>query len=66
MIMQAYQLALPDGKFEKDYVSFLRKPAEASEESALIKGVMVKKEKAHPNMPDRVCDSPHSRRHPEA
>ena len=33
---------------------FLKKPGGSIQESNLIKGVVIKKEKAHPNMPDRI------------
>lgn len=54
MIMEAYKSASCSGKFDKEKVRFLKKPGGCVEESALIKGVVIKKEKAHPNMPDRV------------
>jgi chaperonin GroEL (HSP60 family) len=54
MIMEAYQLAYSDGKFDKDSVRFLKKKGRSTQESVLIKGVVAKKEKAHPNMPDRI------------
>jgi chaperonin GroEL (HSP60 family) len=54
MIMQAYKSAFSEGKFDKDKVRFLKKPGCCSEKSTLIEGVVLKKEKAHPNMPDRV------------
>jgi archaeal chaperonin len=54
MIMEAYQLAMNNGKFDKDNIRFLRKPGEGIQESSLIKGIVVKKEKAHPNMSDKM------------
>lgn len=54
MIMQAYKSASSEGKFDKDNVRFLKKPGCCVEESVLINGVVLKKEKAHPNMPDRL------------
>jgi chaperonin GroEL (HSP60 family) len=54
MIMQAYQLASSQGQFDKDNIRFLKKPGCSREESALIKGVVLKKDKAHPNMSDRL------------
>ena len=41
-------------KFDKDNIRFLRKPGGSIQESSLIKGIVVKKEKAHPNMPDKM------------
>jgi chaperonin GroEL (HSP60 family) len=54
MIMEAYQLALSDGRFCKENVRFLNKQGGKLQESNLIKGIVIKKEKAHPNMPDRL------------
>jgi len=54
MIMEAYQVAKFEGKYDKDNLRFLRKIGGSVQESYLIKGVVVKKEKAHPNMPDRI------------
>ena len=54
MIMEAYQLTLNDGKFDNDNLRFLRKPGGSIQESTLIKGIAIKKEKAHPNMPDKL------------
>jgi len=54
MIREAYLLASWDGKFEKENVRFLKKTGGNIQESSLIKGVVIKKEKAHPNMPDRI------------
>jgi len=54
MILEAYQLVTIEGKFDEDNVRFLRKPGGSIQESSLIKGVVVKKEKAHPNMPERL------------
>ena len=54
MIIEAYRLASNDGRFDKDSVGFLKKPGGSIQESNLIKGVVVKKEKAHPNMPDKM------------
>ena len=54
MIMQAYPLAFSDGKFDKENIRFVKKPGGSIQESNLIKGIVVKKEKAHPNMPDRI------------
>ncbi len=54
MIMEAYSLASVDGRFDKDNIGFLKKPGGSIQESNLIKGVVIKKEKAHPNMPDKL------------
>lgn len=52
MIMDAYNLACADGKFDREFVRFLKKTGGSLMESNLIRGVVIKKEKAHPNMPD--------------
>ena len=56
MIMEAYPLASAEGRFDKDNIGFLKKPGASILESNLVKGVVIKKEKAHPNMPDKVQD----------
>jgi chaperonin GroEL (HSP60 family) len=53
-IREAYALACLEGKFEKENIRFMKKLGGCIEESSLIKGVVIKKEKAHPNMPDRM------------
>ena len=53
-IREAYALACLEGKFEKENIRFTKKPGGSIEESSLIKGIVIKKEKAHPNMPDRM------------
>lgn len=54
MITEAYALASADGRFDKDNIRFLKKPGGSIQESNLIKGVVIKKDKAHPNMHDRL------------
>ena len=54
MIMEAYSLASADGRFDRDNIRFVKKPGGSIQESNLIKGVVIKKEKAHPNMQDRL------------
>lgn len=54
MIREAYAFSCSDGRFEKENVRFLRKPGGGVNESKLIRGVTIKKEKAHPNMPDQM------------
>ena len=56
MILEAYAAAWDNGRFDKDYVGFLKKQGGSFQESTLIKGVVIKKEKAHPNMPDKLKD----------
>ncbi len=54
MITQAYPMAFSKGRFDKENIRFLKKIGGSIQESKLIKGVVIKKEKAHPNMPDRM------------
>ena len=56
MIKKAYPLAFTEGRFERENIRFLKKIGGSIQDSSLIKGVVVKKEKAHPNMPDRVTN----------
>ncbi len=56
MIRDAYPLAFCEGKFDIENTGFLRKNGGCIEDSTLIRGVVIKKEKAHPNMPDRLSD----------
>lgn len=53
-IHEAYPLASIDGRFDVDNIRFLRKSGGEIDESTLIYGVVVKKSKAHPNMPDSL------------
>lgn len=53
-IHEAYPLAFVDGRFDLENIRFLRKSGSEIDESALIYGVVVKKSKAHPNMPDSL------------
>ncbi len=52
MIREAYPLTYAEGKFDLEHIRFLRKSGSVSDETSLIRGVVVKKPKAHPNMPD--------------
>ena len=54
MIRQAYPFAFSDGRFEKENIGFLKKKGGNLQDSSLIQGVVIKKEKAHPNMPDQL------------
>lgn len=54
MIRQAYPHAFSDGRFERENIRFLKKNGGNLQDSSLIKGVVIKKEKAHPNMPDHI------------
>jgi len=54
MIIQAYSFAFSEGRFDKENTRFLKKTGGGIQESNLIKGIVIKKEKAHPNMPDKI------------
>ncbi len=54
MILEASKLASNNGFFDKEKIRFLNKPGGSISESKLIKGIVVKKEKVHPNMPDSI------------
>ncbi len=54
MIRQAYPYAFCDGRFDKENVRFLKKTGGCLKDLRLIKGVVIKKQKAHPNMPDKI------------
>ncbi len=52
LILDASELVTKDGKMDKTKVQFIRKPGGTTSETKLVKGIAVKKGKAHPNMPD--------------
>ncbi|MCW3994824.1 MAG: hypothetical protein NWE98_01580 [Candidatus Bathyarchaeota archaeon] len=54
MIREAYQLAFSDSVFDKEKIRFFKESGGHINDLSLIKGVVLKKEKAHPNMPDRL------------
>lgn len=56
MIRKAYSLMFSNGRFDKDNIRILKKKGSRIEDSSLIEGVVVKKEKAHPNMPERIAN----------
>jgi chaperonin GroEL (HSP60 family) len=56
MIKAAYPLAFTEGRFERENIRYLKKKGGDIQDSSLINGVVVRKEKAHPNMPDRVTN----------
>ena len=56
MIQQAYPLALSNGVLERENIRFLRKTGGNLQDSSLIHGIVIKKQKAHPNMPDKIKD----------
>ena len=54
MIKQSFPLAFSDGRFDRENIMFLKKTGGNLAGSTLIRGVVLKKEKAHPNMPDHI------------
>jgi chaperonin GroEL (HSP60 family) len=54
MIEQAYSLAISEERFEKETIRFLKKKGGNLQDSSFIKGVIIKKEKVHPNMPNQI------------
>jgi chaperonin GroEL (HSP60 family) len=54
-IIEAAAIANKDGKMDKDKIRIIRKPGESTSETKLIKGIAIKKNKLHPNMPDSLA-----------
>ena len=54
MIRQAYPRVFSKGIFERENIRFLKKTGGEPKDSSLIHGVVVKKQKAHPCMPNRI------------
>jgi hypothetical protein len=52
MIKQAYPVAISEGKFDKEKIRFLKKIGGKFQDSNLINGVVIRKEKAH-----RTCQT---------
>jgi chaperonin GroEL (HSP60 family) len=53
-IVEAYKLAAKDGHLDKKRVRIVKKIGGSTSDSMLIRGVVVKKDKAHSSMPDTV------------
>lgn len=56
MIRDAYVQALDEGTFDREGIRFLKKKGGSIKDSNLVMGVVLKRDKAHPNMPDRLTD----------
>ena len=54
MIKQAYPLTFSECRYDKENIRFLKKNGGNLQDSTLINGVVIKKEKAHPNMPSQL------------
>jgi len=56
IIRQAYPLAFTDGRFERENIRFLKKKGGNLQNSSLIRGIVIKKEKVHVNMPEHIIN----------
>ncbi len=56
MIRRAYTRSFSNGSFDIDNVGFIKKIGCCAQESTLIDGIIIRKDKAHPNMPNHVKD----------
>lgn len=54
MISSSVLDVIKDGKFDKDDIRIEVKSGESVDKSALIKGIVIDKEKVHPNMPKKI------------
>jgi archaeal chaperonin len=54
MIMEAAIFATRESKLEKEKIRIVRKPGGSKAETKLVKGIVVKKHKLHPNMPESI------------
>ena len=54
MLIEAAKIASRDGKLAKDKIRVIRKPGATQPETTFVKGLIIKKDKIHPNMPDFV------------
>jgi archaeal chaperonin len=54
MIEEAAKIATAQDRIEKDKIHVIKKPGASTTETELIKGIVIKKEKCHKNMPDQV------------
>ncbi len=54
MIREAFPYTFTDGRFNRENIRFLKKTGGSLNDSSLIRGIIIKKQKAHHNMPDRL------------
>jgi chaperonin GroEL (HSP60 family) len=54
MLEEAAEIVTTNKKIEKDKIHVIKKPGAATTETTLVKGIVIKKEKCHKNMPDHV------------
>jgi chaperonin GroEL (HSP60 family) len=57
MLIEAATLASKNGTMDKEKIRIVRKPGGNQTETKLFKGLVVKKNKLHPNMPDLVANA---------
>jgi archaeal chaperonin len=54
IIIEAAERSVRNGKLDKEKIRITRKPGASQPETELVKGLIIKKNKLHPNMPDMV------------
>ena len=54
ILLEAAAIARKSGKLDKEKIRIIRKPGASQTETKLIKGLVIKKSKVHPNMPDNI------------
>jgi archaeal chaperonin len=55
MLLEATAIAMREGRFDKNRIRVIRKPGGCQLETKLIKGVVVKKSKLNPSMPEKLA-----------
>ena len=55
-LIEVLEIASKDGKLDKDKIRIVRNPGGSQSETKFIKGLILKKSKLHPNMPDTVLE----------
>jgi archaeal chaperonin len=54
MLIEAAKIANSDDKLDKDKIRVIRQPGASQPETTFVKGLIIKKGKLHPNMPDTI------------
>ncbi len=54
MLLKAKAIATQEGRLDRDRIRVIRKPGGEQSETQLITGIVIKKGKLHPNMPERL------------
>ncbi len=55
-VVQASTIASNEGKLDKGKIRIVQKPGGSQPETRLFRGIIIKKERLHPNMPDRIIE----------